>query len=73
MNGKRAKALRKVALGMACEMIPQDPSGAIPNLRYVPQDHIRYGVVTGKPTQRLGPCIRKVEKEAKREFNNLTR
>lgn len=73
MNGKRAKALRKVALDTACEMLPADPiEHAIPNVRYVTQQHSRNGFVIGQ-SHRLGPCIRKVEKETKRAFTNLTR
>lgn len=71
MNGKRAKALRKVALDTACEMLPQT-DGAIPDVRYVdqPRKRVLLRIVNQR---RLGPCIRKVEKETKREFNSLTR
>lgn len=73
MNGKSARALRKVALDTACEMLTPDPeNGTIPNLRYVTQDHTRLGVVVAR-SQRLGPCIRKIEKATKNEFNSLTR
>lgn len=78
MNGKRARALRQVALDTACEMITPDPKdGTIPNLRYTNQLRAHYEPRNFQfqdvVQRRLGPCIRKVEKETKRAFNNLTR
>lgn len=73
MNGKRAKALRRVAAEIAQENLAAPPgsNGVVPQALYVQQTHrTKFGV---RRTRRLGPCVRKIEQESKREFNNLCR
>lgn len=74
MNGKRSKALRKVALQTAVEgAVLSDEKGSIPKLCYTVQKHRHSARYENPVSLRLGPCIRKIEKETKREYRNLTR
>lgn len=75
MNGKRSKALRKVALQTAVEgaVLSDEKGSIIPKLCYTVQKHRRSGRYDNPVSLRLGPCIRKIEKEAKREYRSMAR